>query len=441
MGILGKKDKGNEETEQDSDSTEFPLKAYGGDYCRTNAFHQTQSPNRTTWWEARENALDRTWAVWEVTLRPNTIDPTSNEGVVEMKKRKKEQNLSFFEAMQSLATFESTGSTLAGMINHEQSPEDRFYFKNFAEKEGTIIFDAQGMPKPTKEGRITMEGIFPVNAIAKAMRTFQDGPPSRDSSQAGRRMIRQFSNAAFSDMDGLLDQHSARLQWKRFINVLDELLDEVKNLQQGWEREDGDYSLANNHYETILIEAQDAASELKNAVGAGSGQKILNDDQKNEIDSFFKEVNLAVRIACAKYLYLPFAAADLTEEASKERFVDYNQYIRETTQVCTDLGGTEWDIQRMHAEVISGDIVETVDDENGKSYVYYFPEALLAFVNSCKDVMRAYEETIKDSRNRITTKQEPPVVEETTEVEIEVAATVEEALPPPTNNEQPRPMM
>lgn len=398
----------SKEEEKEDDSVALPVQARGGNYFRTSAFHNTANPEWITWREAHEHPLNKSWSIREITKRPNTVTPGSDHSIEDIKTVKREQDITFFSAVAALATFESGERKMSEVVPEEAPENDRVYFKTFAENEGTIVFDEYGKPHPTKDGRIVTDGIFPEGAIRKSMESFQEGPPPVDSSLTDQRLLRQFNEAAFDDMAGLLDKHSARLEWKKFVSILDELLEELKDVQRGWEREDDDYSLAGNHYATVREEAENAFDVLQYANGAGSDQKIINDEQSKEIRRFFREVDLAFQIAGAKYLYLPFAEADLKEEASSERIAAFRQYTREAESICRgNLEGSDWDVQRMHAEIINNKVAETIDDESGKSYVYYFPKALLAFIDSCKDVIRTHEEGIAHSRSRVAVRQQP----------------------------------
>jgi len=395
----------------------LPERAYGGDYCRTSAFNYLESANFTTWWEARKSPLNGRWTIQEITQRPNTVKPDDDEDTVEaVKTIENKKDLTFFEVIAALAVFENSEGKLGK--NKIPAPDSETYFQTFAENEGTIIFDKFGKPHPTLNGEVTVDGVFSPEARRLAKEKY-NARPGRDYLDPA--LIDKFNTIAFDDINDLLDQGLIHVKWREFTDALEVLMDKFQNVQkknfatEEFVRSGWIHHPAVPMYEKAMKEAKDKASGLKKAKGGKTKNPLLDNTQRNLIDRFFKEFELSYEIAQAKYHYIGLSEARANENADEKA-----KLIRKLTQnaekIAKNMGqGSGWNVQKINAEIVNGKYATTVyegNEEEGATpdeyIVYYNPKPLSLFIDSCKELVKKYDEKMGLTPAEETTEEEKP---------------------------------
>lgn len=133
----------------------FARAVFAGE-CRTLAFPSGRDDGATVYFVAK--AADNTYARW--TIQKAVQKAATDGGETPVTLKTVFEKLDFFDAVEQLAKFETGHPALNGVEPLGTKADlGRLHFEKLALAEG-IVFDTDGLPHPTEDGRILTDGEF-----------------------------------------------------------------------------------------------------------------------------------------------------------------------------------------------------------------------------------------------------------------------------------------
>lgn len=149
-------------------ASEFQVAKFGT-ACISHAFLTVQDHVE---WRAGFQGDDGRWTIKKMTEMPNISGAATPVGERVQKTTTLQSGLGFFDAIQSLATYEQ-GQLALGLLPVDRDGPD--HYQVFAEREG-LIFDVDGLPYPTAQGAVVGDGAFTTHALDRARMTQNYAP-------------------------------------------------------------------------------------------------------------------------------------------------------------------------------------------------------------------------------------------------------------------------
>jgi len=213
-------------------------------HCRTIAFRAAddEQDTRQEWLKAVEEPQSGRWMVFKVTAANKYVTADNPKGLAAHSNELRESDLSFYDMIVHLATYEKTQPDTFQYVATEpdRATLGPYHFRAVAEQEG-IVFDHAGLPHPTLAGMIVTQGDFPPEAEAKALKIVNEPPQIRAPGKSATKI--SFNQSAhLSAIDRLLEGYDTVSRFDDFIEALESLQAITEYYRTGFDGSSKDFS-------------------------------------------------------------------------------------------------------------------------------------------------------------------------------------------------------
>ena len=390
----------------------LPKIACSGNFFRTLAFAHDMAPDMHSWYEAAEHPLTNLWQISEVYRRPNTIAGDSSL-IEESRVISGKSQVTLVEALETLAQYEIAQTGMGyKQVGADIKSIGADHVRAFAAAESCVL-DVYGHVHPVVSGRIVTNGVF---ADGTREAVLQTKPAANDPVLKAERLDLSHlfrTSAQVDDFSRYLDLKVDKKRWNEFVTNVVAIAQLVEHTQaRKFPTTSAPIKLTGGFItRNGIVEGQnELASQIEECSKDMQGFSFLTQAHKDMLEGYFKDARLSFEVAHAKCLFEKFnqAEPDLAQGMRKK----FEAQTEKAAALCRHLGGSEADIQRINAEVISGKMHAHNLRERGYKTLasnyswghnpcYYLPDSLLNPLVTLMDMGKQLDRAIEAEQARI----------------------------------------